>query len=269
MVGASVAGTSHAGSGHPCADACVVRVLPRSRGRSLLIAVVADGAGTSEHAPKGSRLACEAILERAEAWGRGAKGRNSHGLSTFTRKDVLDWVETARRRIARTAESRSLQAVDFSCTLLVALVDEASAVFFQVGDGAIVYRGEDGQYVPALWPQSGEYANCTWFVTDDDVANRVQLAKARGVHEVALFSDGLQALALRFASREAHAPFFEPMFARLRQEPEGPSASLLPELRAFLDSRPVNSRTDDDKTLVLATRLRAGPVGKGGARART
>jgi hypothetical protein len=73
-----------------------------------------------------------------------------------------------------------------------------------------------------------------------------------GVDEVALLTDGLQSLALRFASREAHGPFFEPMFERLRG-PEQPSES---ELAAFLGSGPVNARTDDDKTLVLATRLR-------------
>ena len=72
---------------------------------------------------------------------------------------------------------------------------------------------------------------------------------------MALLTDGLQGLALRFDTREAHGPFFEPMFARLRAEGEGEPESLREELRAFLGSAPVNQRTDDDKTLVLATRL--------------
>ena len=152
------------------------------------------------------------------------------------------------------AEGRDLR--EFSCTLLVALVDGASAAFFQIGDGAIVYRGADGGYVPALWPQSGEYANCTFFVTDDTAADRVQAAWAESVHEVALLTDGLQALALRFDRREAHAPFFEPMFARLRRDQGATAERLDRELRAFLDSPAVNQRTDDDKTLVLLTRLR-------------
>jgi hypothetical protein len=158
-------------------------------------------------------------------------------------------------RIARAARAEARATRDFSCTLLVALVGEARAVFFQLGDGAIVYRGADGAYVPALWPQTGEYANCTWFVTDDDAAERVQSAAAERVHEVALLTDGLQGLALRFGTREAHGPFFEPMFARLRRESDDGSRALRKELRAFLGSAPVNRRTDDDKTLVLATRL--------------
>jgi len=50
------------------------------------------------------------------------------------------------------------------------------------------------------------------------------------------------------------------MFSRLRGEAE--PERLLGELRAFLESPPVNQRTDDDKTLVLATRLPAAAIGE-------
>jgi Protein phosphatase 2C len=259
MVAASVAGTSHRGSGRPCADACDVRSVFRARGGSLLIAAVADGAGSSAHADEGARIACKTIVDRAAAWAR-TKGRAAGEVSNLTRTDALEWVEAVRERIANEASSRRLACHDFSCTLLVTLVDQAAAVFFQVGDGAIVYRGKGEAYLPALWPQSGEYANCTWFVTDRDADKRLEWATARGVHEVAILSDGLQALALRFASREAHAPFFEPMFAALRRAPPGRSERLEEAMVAFLGSPPVNRRTDDDKTLVLATRLPADPA---------
>jgi len=247
---ASVVGTSHASAGLPCADACAARVLRPRKGGPLLVAVAADGAGTSERAPEGARLACEAVLQRARRW-----ATRRADLSTFGREAFLPWMDHARAHIARAARAERRETRDFSCTLLVALVGEGRAVFFQIGDGAIVYRGADGAYVPALWPQNGEYANCTWFVTDDDAAERVQSAAAENVHEVALLTDGLQGLALRFSTREAHGPFFEPMFDRLRREREGQSQGLLEELRIFLGSAPVNQRTDDDKTLVLATRL--------------
>ena len=268
---ASVAGTAHAGSGHPCADASAVRVLPRAKGGPLLVAVAADGAGTSARAPEGARLACAAILAEATRWSRGrprsqrgsrpARAAAARDLAGFARPDMLRFVNAARGRILDAARRETLDPREFSCTLLVALVDARAAVFFQIGDGAIVYQAEDGRYVPALWPQSGEYANCTWFLTDDDAAARVQAAKARGVHELALFTDGLQGLALRFQTREAHGPFFVPMFARLRHEQAARPRRLQGELRAFLDSAAVNLRTDDDKTLVMATRLKAARTG--------
>ena len=248
---ASVVGTSHAAAGLPCADACATRVLRRPRGGRVLVAVAADGAGTSERASEGSRLACQAVLHRATRWAAGKGELAALGRGAFAR-----WLDEVQVRIAAAARAEGRDARDFSCTLLVALVDRARAAFFQVGDGAIVYGRGDRAYAPALWPQTGEYANCTWFATDADAADRVQAASAEDVHEVALLTDGLQGLALRFATREAHGPFFEPMFARLRREREGQPRSLQQELRAFLGSAPVNQRTDDDKTLVLATRLR-------------
>jgi hypothetical protein len=273
---ASVAGTAHARAGDPCADACAVRVLERARGGPLLVAVAADGAGRSERAAEGARLACDAILDEAALWTHGARTRapRRHAsparrptaprdLRAFARADVARFVDGARDRILETARRAGLDGREFSCTLLVALVDERTGVFFQIGDGAIVYQGSDGRYVPALWPQSGEYANCTWFLTDEDAAGRVQAARAGDVHEVALLTDGLQGLALRFDSREAHGPFFAPMFARLRRETATRPRALAGELRSFLDSAAVNRRTDDDKTLVLATRL---PAARNGAR---
>jgi hypothetical protein len=240
-----------------CADACTMRVL-RSRGNgSLLVAVAADGAGTSERAAEGARLACEAILARATSWHgtRRAARTSPRSLLAFRREDAGAWINFARGWIDAAAARAGLESRAFSCTLLVALVDEGAAAFFQIGDGAIVYRDAKGQYRPALWPQSGEYANCTWFVTDEDAALRVQSAAAERVHEVALLTDGLQGLALRLASREAHGPFFEPLFAHLRRQAPRVPDTLVGELRTFLDSPAVNQRTDDDKTLVLATRL--------------
>ena len=70
------------------------------------------------------------------------------------------------------------------------------------------------------------------------------------VSELAVFTDGLQRLALDFTTRQPYGAFFRPFFERLRTEPE--PETLLEPLREFLDSPRVNDRTDDDKTLVLA-----------------
>ena len=258
-VAASVAGTSHAAADQPCADAWALHELPLAGGGSLLFAAVADGAGSSERAPDGARVACDTVADVAALWAGG-----NASLEAFTPDTARAWVEHVRDQLGTLAALEGRERRDFAATLLVALVDGASAVFLQVGDGAIVYRAGDGAFTPALWPQNGEYANTTWFVTDEEAADLVQLARVPGVDEVALLTDGLQSLALRFASREAHGPFFEPMFRRLRApaaETGEAGAAATPvgldaELKAFLASGPVNARTDDDKTLVLATRLR-------------
>jgi len=249
---ASTAGTSHVEAGQPCADASAVLVFGPRRSRGLLLAVAADGAGASERSAEGARLACAAIVEQAER-------QPGVGLTQFDDDTARRWLAAARGRLCEAAGAERIDVRAFSCTLLVALVDARRAVFLQIGDGAIVYREPGGAYIPAFWPQTGEYANTTWFVTDEAAGERLQMVKVDAVHELALFTDGLQSLALRFRTREAHGPFFEPMFARLRREPAGAAGRLVPELRAFLDSPAVSARTDDDKTLVLATRA-APPV---------
>ena len=92
------------------------------------------------------------------------------------------------------------------------------------------------------------------FVTDPEFTSalEVEIWHER-VDELALLTDGLQPLALHYSTRRTHQPFFAPMFERLRASQ--PGEGLAGALRQFLSSAAVNARTDDDKTLVLATRV--------------
>lgn len=95
----------------------------------------------------------------------------------------------------------------------------------------------------------------TNFVTEEDALAHlhVSVTSAR-IDEVALFSDGLQRLALSFEQRTPHIPFFEPMLNVLRRQKPVECEALDEQLARFLNSSQINGRTDDDKTLVLATR---------------
>jgi hypothetical protein len=127
-------------------------------------------------------------------------------------------------------------------------------VVFQIGDGAIVTATDD-DYGVVFWPETGEYANSTYFVTDVQALDHLQIKLLPYTpQKLALMTDGVHKLALQFATRSVHAPFFVPLFHRLMLEKCGFSPLLNRQLVAFLDSKPVNQRTDDDKTLVLAVR---------------
>ena len=81
----------------------------------------------------------------------------------------------------------------------------------------------------------------------------MQFAVHREPHAaVAGFSDGLQNVALHFASRSVHAPFFDSKFEALQTTED--ETSLRVPLMEFLSSAALAERTDDDKTLVLACR---------------
>jgi protein phosphatase 2C-like protein len=104
------------------------------------------------------------------------------------------------------------------------------------------------------WPVQGEYASTTNFVTDDPEPITNVSYVGGDIAGVALFSDGLERLALDFATKRAFTPFFNSMFKSLPDEASGRYRQLSRDLRTFLDGPPVTQRTDDDKTLIMARR---------------
>ncbi len=99
---------------------------------------------------------------------------------------------------------------------------------------------------------TGEYANMTQFVTDEDALD-VLVTKDYSVPmtQVAVLTDGLQRLALNIAENTPHGPFFAPFFRALGACGPEKDEELHSALVRFLSSDAVNKRTDDDKTLAL------------------
>ena len=161
-------------------------------------------------------------------------------------------MDAARARVLEEAAANDTTPRQLACTLLAAIVGENWAAFAQIGDGVIVFDGPEG-YELAFWPDNGEYANTTRFLTEDDYrANlRIEIVE-RHVTELAVLTDGLQMLALDFGQAKVHDRFFAPLFRTLKNGPD--EETLRASLLEFMDSKRVNDRTDDDKTLLLATR---------------
>lgn len=210
-----------------------------------LVIACADGAGSASEGAVGAALACEAFC-------RCARDGLSAGLrmADVDQARMLAWYRQVRDDLLEEAARRTLLVRELACTLLTAIVSPRASVFAQVGDGAIVV-GADQHYQVATWPVSGEYANETTFITADAFDRAFEFVRGPDrISEIAVLTDGLQRLALSYANRSVHAPFFAPMFQALlaAEDPD----FLAADLERFLDSPAVNERTDDDKTLVLA-----------------
>lgn len=254
IVQASAVGTSHSELGEGCQDECFATTLLTPDAQEYFLGVLSDGAGSASRGKHGAELACRIGVEIIDQCVRESTFYLSCNLPIVT-----CWVTAIRQHICAAAEAKGLRARDFACTLLGALVSKKLAVFFQIGDGAIVIR-DGNELHPVFWPESGEYANMTRFVTDEDALAHlhakiwISSMSGRLPEEIAMFSDGLQRLALVYQSQTVHKPFFEPMFAELRKADARTCDVLSDQLARFLDSPKINERTDDDKTLVLATR---------------
>lgn len=242
----SVQGTSHLGGSTPCQDASLIQQL-NTGSEPVLVLLAADGAGSATHSDTGSKLVCSTVIQLISRW------LESRTLAELNVEIVREWFRTRIREVLEIqAEASDCEIRDFATTIVCAVVGISYSAFFQLGDGAIVISDPD-KYRTVFWPQSGEYANTTYFVTDDGAPERLMFTSADAIDEIALFTDGLQMLALDYGSASVHQPFFTPMFSRLRLESPGESL-LSAALEDFLNSPAVNSRTDDDKTLLLATR---------------
>ena len=247
---ASVAGTSHAKTGAPCQDVGGCSVIRAADGSEVLVAAVSDGAGTALRSQAGAALAVASFLRDF-----GAAASAPDGLAAVDRAFALAWLADVQKEVGRLAADEGRATRDFACTLLGTVIDATRAIYVQVGDGAIVVStDEPGEYGWVFWPQHGEYANTTHFLTESEAGKMMLFDIGPAMNEVALFTDGIERLVLNHAARTVHAPAFRPIFTWLAgTEPDGCGVPSGP-LTAFLDSDRVNARTDDDKTLVMATR---------------
>jgi Protein phosphatase 2C len=247
QIAQSLQGPSHVARSSPCQDNHLLKLRGREQDQ-ILIACVADGAGSSKYGGVGSEITCESIAQSADSF-LDAGGQ----LGDLTRDDVLRWCDAARSRINEEATTRSCNTRELATTLCGAIVSPTGSCFFQIGDGAIVVR-RNQVYGVVFWPHSGEYANTTNFLTTDRFAEQIEFNKTDGgFSDVALLTDGLERLALRFETRTPHAPFFDPFFRALRSTED--YTSLNSSLREFLGSASVRERSNDDKTLLLAAHV--------------
>jgi hypothetical protein len=239
--GASVRGSGHARLGLPCQDAHGWRPLAGG-----IACAVADGLGSAARADEGARRAVAAALGALVA---NLPQDGAAADPAATEGGIRAAFAAARAALAEAATDAPLR--DYATTLLLAAATDAWTAVGQIGDGAVVGRWRDGRLETLSEPQRGEYANEVLPLTADDALDRLRIQVWRTpVEALALFSDGLQALALDLAGGTPFERFFAPFLGALADPFD--STATGERLAAFLDTPRVCARTDDDKTLLVA-----------------
>lgn len=215
----------------------------------VLVAVVSDGAGSASHGGDGSTLICRELVDRLSH----AVPADASAGEAWMREAVI----ATRLAVLEYAAARDLAARDLAATVLCAVLAPTWSAYAQVGDGAIVTPDGTGEWSWLFWPQRGEYANSTTFLTDQAALESLQVDAMTGRQlEVALFTDGLQHLLLNYEHQQVHSPFFERMLVPVRASGvDGQDLVLSAGLVEYLGSAPVVERADDDLTLLLASQL--------------
>jgi hypothetical protein len=219
-----------------------------------LLAIACDGAGSASRSLDGATLAVDRFLRDF------GEASTRSGLGGITKEFIEDWLSRVRTEIREQAETHHLNPRDFACTMLGAVVGHDRAAFFQIGDGAMVVsnRSEPDDYGWVFWPQHGEFANQTNFITQDNALELLEFElEERSVDEIAMFTDGIERLVLDLKEKTAHAPFFRPLFGWLANTEPAKVNEEIPTsevIGRYLGSKQITERTDDDKTLILASR---------------
>lgn len=250
----SVIGSKHFEVGLPCQDAGDCKLVRLADDSEVLIAVASDGAGSAQHAQAGSAVACARFISQI----RGALDETDD-LSFLMADYFKEWIAAFQREIKIIAEQNESSAREYACTFVAAIIGNEQSVFAQIGDGGIVLLEAEtsDSYQTVFWPQQGQFANQTYFLTDINAeANLMFRTINQNVQEVAVFTDGMQSLILNEESQTAHSPFFRPIFTALRKAETGCAEALQNGMVDYLMSPRITERTDDDKTLIFATRFR-------------
>lgn len=240
---ASAIGTSHIRNGERLQDAYAVSIA----GEDCVFAIVSDGAGSAEFGAYGAWLVCRTLSVFTRDWFR-------HSTEAPDDEVIKDWIDGIRDRIAEICERRGSKPRQFAATLAAVISTPAETLTVHIGDSAVVGR-RCGEWDVLCWPENGEYASTTFFVTDDPEPRLNIQRYAPDYDAFALFSDGVGDLALSYVDQSASPQFFNPM---LRPVDNASDAGRLLELSSklgdYLAGSSICERTDDDKTLILISR---------------
>jgi hypothetical protein len=253
IAGASAIGTSHIKSGTVCQDAFKCELFNSATEGEVMLLVVSDGAGSARFSDIGSELACREFAANLELYLSDGKP-----IASLESSNVREWLGNVVEAINARAIADGEPQRDYACTLVAAIVSSTCAAFVQIGDGAMVVRDGPEEWCYIFWPQHGEYINTTRFITDLASLDQFEFTLVTNpVHEIAVFTDGIEPLVLHYATNTVHAPFFNKMLPPVRSlGSPGFDAMLSQQLAAYLSSNVVCARTDDDKTLLLASRVK-------------
>ena len=147
-----------------------------------LCLVVADGAGSAQFSRMGSELAARCIVDSVKESVKESQLKRGCLDSEPGRKTVMGIIEKGVRKalddMDNMADSMSpgVTRRDFATTLNVAILQESATepnliniLSFAVGDGRVVWLGNDGKFKSLSSPDRGRFASETQFITSEGI----------------------------------------------------------------------------------------------------
>lgn len=247
--GASVQGSSHVSSNTPCQDFWSACISPNGKWMAL---AVCDGAGSALRAEEGSRFVAKLFVEKLIDLSIDLETKSPGAwVNDCIIQSVLD------TRLALREHTNTDLLSDFHTTLVACLQGPSGGFAMHIGDGAVVggfSKGKPNTNIFVSNPHNGEYANETFFITENDWSKNLRIAPMPPTDWMILVTDGGWSLGME---RNGHLsePRLSPLLKALKENnPDQWSA----EIKSWLSNKEFDPLTSDDKTFVIAFRDGAG-----------
>lgn len=248
---ASEIGTSHINSNTAKQDYCLVKEFSKNSSK-YLICCVADGAGSAKYSDLSSKFISKLFTKKAISF------LKENTISSLNKEVVSFWFCYFQKVILRAVRFYKLNSKrDFATTLLFCVLNSETNIFVQIGDG-FISSGNFEKLDCIFIPQNGEYLNTTNFATDDDVLNKFMYKKDDEKFErLILSTDGIELISFDFTNNKPHLKFFNPFFDMLEKTSiSGFNFDVSKFISGFLNCQRVNQNTDDDKTMLIISRIK-------------
>lgn len=251
VAAASVAGTSHVARGEPCQDRHHVEVTLGG----ALIAIASDGAGSASHGGEGAALLCAHVADslRHHLLGSGPQAPCTKRTIGGVARSVRDGIRAARTAAEECATGHGGSISDYHATLVGAVMMPGhGGISFHIGDGAALAMRADGTRWMLSGPTNGEFADTTYFFTDERWPMHLRLTRIEpDLDTLFVMTDGVTDLGLTRGAQgnQPFMGFFQPIGAFLAQQSRAIGEAALVETLGAPD---ICARTTDDKTLVWA-----------------
>jgi serine/threonine protein phosphatase PrpC len=245
----------HENAGGRCEDAWhIARRVVAGLDQEVVAACVCDGAGSASRGWLGaslvSKLVSSWLVENFVTVLKLSKNDASHEI-----------VAVAKRHLRRLASKSRVQFREFACTTVaVAVAQDGRWISVHLGDGGIVGQFDNGLKAVCV-PKKGEFANETFFITDDDAATNIDIqfsSQSNGATSpcgFALFTDGVEASLVNRRSKQV-APALATILGWLQENPEEEVSKAIEKNLTDMFRR----KTGDDCTLALLVKTRRNDV---------
>lgn len=243
----SAVGVGHQKQNLPCQDYGGYELITPD----VIIGAVADGAGSAKYSDMGAKIAVDNSLRFFQELSKGRLHGGYHKPTLEQAKtQFVRLLDKVLSNIKKEAENLNCNYQELACTLLVFVSTPHWIIAMQIGDGFIAVRSDNGELQLLFNPDKGEYINETTFVTTSNALEDMQVkVLALESYFICASTDGLEKVAIQYKNCQPFTAFFSPLEEYLKE-------TLLPEeddqyIQDFLNSERLNTRTYDDKTLLL------------------